>query len=136
MKHRSYREAGVADGHHDLSHHGGDALKHRKLTQIDRFHVAQFAHLLGRLKQAREEEGTLLDHCLIVYGSGIGDGDRHSHENLPILLAGTGNGTVRTGRHVAFRPGTPLTNLHLTLLDRMGVRARVFGDSNGLLDLG
>jgi hypothetical protein len=131
---RSYREAGVADGHHDLSHHGGDAAKQEKLRKINRFHVAQLAYLLGRLKSVPEGGGTLLDQCLVVYGSGISDGDRHNHEDLPILLAGKGGGAVRPGRHVRYPRGTPLTNLYLALLDRVGAPAESFGDSTGRLD--
>jgi hypothetical protein len=130
---RSYREAGVADGHHDLSHHGGDPAKQDQLKKINRFHVAQLGHLLGRLKGAREGGGTLLDSCMVVYGSGISDGDRHNHDNLPILLAGKGGGTIRPGRHVRYPGGTPLTNLYLSLLDRAGVRLDAFGDSTGRL---
>jgi hypothetical protein len=132
---RSYREAGVPEGHHDLSHHGGDPDRLAKLQTINRLHVAQFSHLLGRLKAVREGAGTLLDRCLIVYGSGIRDGDRHDHDDLPILLAGRGGGTVRPGRHVRYPPGTPLTNLYLSLLDRLGVRADAFGDSTRRLPL-
>ena len=97
---RSYGAIGVPEGHHDLSHHGQDARKYDKIRAINRFHVEQYAYLLGRLKEAREGDGTLLDHCMVVYGSGISDGNAHSHEDLPILLAGKGNGTLKPGRHV------------------------------------
>jgi hypothetical protein len=130
---RSYREVGVPDGHHDVSHHGGDPAKHAKLKAINRYHVAQLAYLLERLKAAPEGEGTLLDQCLVVYGSGISDGDRHNHDDLPILLAGRGGGTVATGRHVRLPSGTPLNNLYLSLLDRAGVRLESFGDGTGRL---
>jgi hypothetical protein len=130
---RSYREVGVADGHHDLSHHGGDPGKHEKLKRINRYHVAQFAYLLERLKAAPEGGGTLLDHSRVVYGSGISDGDRHDHDNLPILLAGRGGGKVRSGSHARFAPGTPLTNLYLSLLDFVGASVPTIGDSTGLL---
>jgi hypothetical protein len=132
---RSYREMGVPEGHHDLSHHGGDPEKQTQLQRINRFHVEQFAHLLGRLKAVGEGGGTLLDHCLVVYGSGIRDGDRHDHDDLPILLAGRGGGKVRTGRHVRYDESTPLTNLYLALLDCVGVEAKAFGDSTGRLPL-
>jgi hypothetical protein len=85
------------------------------------------------LKGAREGGGTLLDNCLVVYGSGISDGDRHDHDDLPILLAGKGGGTVRPGRHVRYPRGAPLTNLYLSMLDRVGVRLDAFGDSRGRL---
>ncbi len=130
---RSYREVGVSEGHHDVSHHAGDSAKHDKLRAINQFHVAQFAHLVERLKSIPESDGTLLDHCLIVYGSGIRDGDRHDHDDLPILLAGGGNGTVKSGRHLRHPAGTPLCNLYLSLLGRVGIRADRFGDSTGRL---
>ena len=130
---RSYGAIGVPEGHHDLSHHGRDDAKYAKIRAINRFHVEQFAYLIGRLKEAREGEGTLLDHSMVVYGSGISDGNAHSHEDLPILLAGRGNGTLRPGRHVRLPGETPLTNLHLSMLDRMGVPAGSFGDSTGRL---
>jgi hypothetical protein len=130
---RSYREIGVPDGHHDLSHHGGDPAKHAKLKLINRYHVSQFAYLLDCLKAAREGEGALLDNCLVVYGSGISDGDRHSHADLPILLAGKGDGTVSPGRHVRCAPGTPLSNLYVSLLGKIGAPVPTFGDSTGSL---
>jgi hypothetical protein len=130
---RSYRFVGVPEGHHDLSHHGGKKEKQAKLRTINRFHVTQLAYLLGRLREVKEGDGTLLDQCLIVYGSGIGDGNRHNHDNLPILLAGKGGGTVRPGRHVRYPKETPLTNLHLALLDRLGAHADALGDSTGVL---
>jgi Protein of unknown function (DUF1552) len=127
---RSYREAGVAEGHHDISHHGGDPAKHDKLRAVNRLHVARFADLLERLQAVREGDGSLLDRCLVVYGSGISDGDRHNHDDLPILVAGGG---VRGGRHVRYPAGTPLCNLYLSLLGRVGVKADRFGDSTGRL---
>jgi hypothetical protein len=130
---RPYRFIGVSEGHHDLSHHGGDKVKHEKIKKINRFHLTQLAYLLGRLKEVKEGEGTLLDHCMIVYGSGIGDGDRHNHDDLPILLAGGGSGTLRPGRHLRFPKDTPLMNLYLSLLERVGVTAPSFGDSTGTL---
>ncbi len=130
---RAYGAIGVPEGHHDLSHHGGDAAKFAKIRAINRFHVEQYAYLLGRLKEAREGDGSLLDRCMVAYGSGISDGNAHSHGDLPILLAGKGGGSLRPGRHVRLPHETPLTNLHLSLLDRMGVRADAFGDSTGRL---
>jgi hypothetical protein len=132
---RPYRALGVAEGHHDLSHHGGDRSKQAKIQKINRFHVEQFAYLLGELKAVKEGDGTLLDHCLIVYGGGISDGDHHNHDDLPILLAGRGCGTLKTGRHLRYPKETPLTNLYLTLLDGMGVDVDSFGDSTGRLTL-
>jgi hypothetical protein len=130
---RSYREVGVPEGHHDVSHHGNDPARHAKLRRINRLHVGQLAYLMSQLKRALQGAGTLLDHCLIVYGSGISDGDRHNHDDLPILLAGGGGGTHKGGRHVRYPAGTPLCNLYLTLLDAVGVRAARFGDSAGRL---
>ena len=106
---------------------------HEKIKAINRFHVEQLAYLLGKLKATREGPGTLLDNCMIVYGSGIGDGDRHNHDDLPILLAGKGGGTLKTGRHLRYARETPLMNLYLSLLDRAGVRVDSFGDSTGRL---
>jgi hypothetical protein len=130
---RSYRLIDVPEGHHDLSHHAGNKEKQAKIAKINRFHVAQFAYLLEKLKAIPEGEGTLLDSCMIVYGSGIGDGNRHNHDNLPILLAGKAGGTIKAGRHVRYPKETPLTNLYVSLLDRMGARVESFGDSKGPL---
>lgn len=130
---RSYRDIGVPDGHHDLSHHGGDAQKHAKIRQINRFHVSQLAYLLRRLKSISEGQGTLLDSCTICYGSGLSDGNRHNHENLPVLLAGRGGGAIDPGRHIRYDEETPMCNLFLTMLDNMGVQARFLGDSTGKL---
>jgi hypothetical protein len=130
---RSYRTVGVADGHHDLSHHGGDLAKHEKIQKINQFHTAQLAFILQKMKSISEGDGTLLDHCMILYGSGISDGNSHSHDDLPILLAGGANGTIKTGRHVRYAKETPLTNLYVSMLDRMGANFDAFGDSTGPL---
>lgn len=129
---RSYPELEIDDGHHDLSHHGRDADKQEKIARIDRFHVSLLAHLLEKLKAVREGDGTLLDQSMIVYGSGISDGDRHNHDNLPVLLAGGGGGTLRPGRHLQCAR-TPLNNLFLSLLDRMNAPVDRLGDSTGRL---
>jgi hypothetical protein len=126
---RPYRMIGIGDGHHDLSHHGGEASRLAKIRSINRFHVEQLAYLLGRLKATPEGDGSLLDHCMIVYGSGISEGNAHRHDNLPILVAGRGSGTLSPGRHVSYRAETPLANLHLALLERMGVPVPRLGDS-------
>lgn len=128
-----YPQLGVNDGHHELSHHGGDQAKLAKIAQIDAFHAGQFAYLLGKLAAVAEGEGRLLDNCLLAYGSGNSDGNRHNHDDLPILLAGRGGGTVRTGRHVQFADETPVTNLWLTMLGRAGVEVAAIGDSTGPL---
>jgi hypothetical protein len=130
---RSYPSINVPDGHHDLSHHGGDPKKHEKLKIINRFHVEQFGYLLGKLKSIKEGSGTLLDNAMLVYGSGISDGDRHNHDNLPILLCGKGGGTIKPGRHLKVTP-QPLNNLYLSMLDRMETPVDRLGDSTGRLN--
>ena len=130
---RSYGFLGVPEGHHDLSHHGNDKDKQAKIAKINTFHVEQFAYLLEKLRGIREGDGTVLDHSMILYGSGIGDGDRHNHDDLPILLAGGGSGTIRTGRHLKYASGTPLNNLFLSMLDRMESHVDRLGDSQGAL---
>jgi hypothetical protein len=130
---RPYPFIGVPEGHHDLSHHGNDAKKKSKIRDINRFHVTQYAYLLEKLKATPEGDGTLLDHCMVAYGSANSDGDRHNHDELPILLAGRGCGTIKTGRHVVYRRETPLNNLWLSMLDRMNAKVAALGDSNGAL---
>ncbi|HSI14034.1 MAG TPA: DUF1552 domain-containing protein [Chthoniobacter sp.] len=130
---RSYKNIGVADGHHSLSHHQGDHAKLMKIRDINRFHMHQFAYLLERLRSIPEGEGTLLDHSMLVYGGGIGDGDRHNHDDLPILMAGRANGTIETGRHIKYAPETPMANLLVSMLNRMGANVDSFGDSTGPL---
>jgi hypothetical protein len=130
---RPYPFLGVREGHHDLSHHGNDEEKKKKIARINRFHVEQFAYFLGRLKSVREGEGTLLDHCMIVYGGAISDGNRHNHDDLPVLLAGRGGGTLETGRHVRYPKDTPMANLYLSMLERMGTPVERLGDSTGPL---
>ena len=128
---RPYPFVGVREGHHDLSHHGGNKDKHAKIKKINRFHLTQLAYLLKKLKSVKEGNRTLLDNCMIVYGSGIGDGNRHNHDDLPVLLAGHGGGTLSPGQHLRFPKDTPLMNLYLSMLDRIGVRVDSFGDSTG-----
>jgi hypothetical protein len=123
----------VREGHHDLSHHGNDKAKQAKIRRINRYYIEQLAYLLGRLKSVKEGDKTLLDQTLLVYGAGNSDGNRHNHDNLPILLAGHGGGKVQTGRHLKFAKDTPLTNLYLAMFQRMGCPAKSFGDSTGVL---
>lgn len=130
---RSYPSVGVPEGHHDLSHHQNNAEKKTKLRNINTFHITQFAYLLKKLKSIPEGEGTLLDHCLIAYGSANSDGDRHNHDDLPVLLAGRGGGTVKSGRHLRFPKETPIANLWLSCLERVDVSIPFLGDSTGLL---
>ncbi len=131
---RAYPFIDVPDGHHDLSHHGGDPEKHAKIRKINHFHVTQFEYFLGRLKSISEGERTLLDNSMILYGSGIGDGNRHNHDNLPILLAGRGGNTIQAGRHVRYEKPTPLNNLFLSMLDRVDSSVETLGDSTGRLE--
>ena len=130
---RNYRFIGVPEGHHELSHHQGRPEKHAKIREINRFHVERLAYFLERLSSVKEADGTLLDNCMVVYGSAISDGNRHNNENLPILLAGSGGGSIDTGRHVRYSTETPLCNLFLSMLDRVGVPTERIGDSTGRL---
>lgn len=130
---KSYAFIGVSEGHHDLSHHGNDKEKQAKISKINQFHVAQLAYFLDKLKSTREGDGTLLDHAMVAYGSAIGDGNAHNHDNLPILLAGRGCGTLKPGRHIRYEKETPLNNLWLSLLERMDSPIDKLGDSNGRL---
>jgi hypothetical protein len=130
---RPYPFIGVPEGHHDLSHHGNDAKKKAKIRDINRFHVTQLAYLLAKLRSIKEGDGTLLDHCMVVYGSGNSDGNAHNHDDLPILLAGRGCGTIRPGRHIRYAKETPLNNLWVSMLDRVNVKVSALGDSTGAL---
>ena len=131
---RTYPEIGVADPHHPLTHHGNDPEKIAKVAKINRFHVSLFADFLQKLQSIPEADGTLLDHCLYLYGSGMGNPNVHDHTNLPILVAGGAAGNMNGGRHIRYSNSTPLANLHLTLLDKVGVRLDSFADSNGTVD--
>lgn len=131
---RPYRNIGISDGHHHISHHQGDKEKHEKIRQINRFHVTQLAYLLEKMKGIQENGHSLLDNSMIVYGAGISDGDRHNHNDLPILLAGRGAGTLKPGSHIVYPDDTPMSNLFLSMLDRMKVREDKFGDSTGKLE--
>ncbi len=130
---KPYPFIGVSEGHHDLSHHGNNAEKKEKIAKINRFHATQLAYLLERLKSVKEGDGTLLDHCMLAYGSGNSDGNAHNHDDLPILLAGRGCGTLNPGRHTVFAKETPLNNLWLSLLNRMDISVHQLGDSTGEL---
>lgn len=133
---RAFPEIGVPEAHHHLSHHQQRESNLEKIAQIDRFYIEQFAYFLQTLQNTREEDGSsLLDNTLIVYGSGIADGNRHNHDDLPVLLAGHGGGSVRQGRLIQAAQGTPMTNLYLSLLDRMGSPLNRFGDSTERFDL-
>jgi Protein of unknown function (DUF1552) len=131
---RTYPEIGVPDPHHPTSHHGGDPEKLAKIAKINQFHVSLFAYFLERLASVTDGDGTLLDHSVYLYGSGMGNPNIHDHVNLPIIVAGGGAGKIRGGRHIKYAEPMPLANLHLTLLDRVGVRLDSFADSTGKID--
>jgi hypothetical protein len=124
---------GAKGAHHEFSHHESKKEKYEAYSKIVRWHVEQFGYLLDQLKAVKENDGTLLDNCLLVFGSSISDGNRHDPANLPILLAGRGGGTVDSGRHLASPKKTPLCNLYLSVLQRMGVKDAAFGDSTAPL---
>ena len=130
---KPYPFIGVPEGHHDLSHHENNPKKKEKIRDINKFHITQLAYILGKLKGIKEGDGTLLDHCMIAYGSGNSDGNAHNHDDLPVLLAGKGCGTIASGRHVRYPRNTPLNNLWLAMLDRMKIGLPSLGDSTGKL---
>jgi len=128
---RAYREIDIADSHHGLTHHGGDKEKIEKCIRINRYQVEQFAYFIGKLKSTPDGDGTLFDHIMVSYGSGLSHD--HDHDNLPTVLAGRGNGLFHPGRHVKYPNETPLANLHLSMIQQMGVPAEHFADSTGKL---
>src|SRR5436190_4589988 len=130
---RPYRMVGVNNGHHELSHHRSDPEKMEQLRKIDLFLVGEFARFLKNLKDTPEGAGSLLDNCMVMYGSGLSDGNRHRHDDLPIIVAGRGGGTIKSGRHVVVQDGAPLNNLFLSMLDRLGASVASLGDSTGRL---
>jgi hypothetical protein len=131
---RTYPEIGVTDPHHPLTHHGNDPEKIAKVAKINQFHVSLFAEYLQKLAATPEAGGSMLDNVLYLYGSGMGNPNVHDHVNLPIIVAGGAAGAMRGGRHIQYKEPTPLANLHLTLLDKVGVRLDSFADSAGKLD--
>ncbi|MFT5522828.1 MAG: hypothetical protein ACI9G1_004115 [Pirellulaceae bacterium] len=130
---RSYSQVGVSDGHHGISHHGNDKGKLEKIAKINGYHIQQLAYLTERLASVKEGEGTLLDNCMLMYGSGLADGNRHAHHDLPIVLLGGGGGTINSGRHVRYKEETPLTNLYVSMLNRVGAKTESMADSTGPL---
>lgn len=130
---RTYPEIGVPDPHHPLTHHRGNAEWIEKVTQVNALHMELFAEFIEKLKGTPDGDGTLLDHSMIVYGSGLSDGNRHTHNDLPVLMVGRG-GDFRLGSHIVYPKDTPMTNLFLTLLDRMGVQQEKIGDSTGQIE--
>jgi hypothetical protein len=132
---RTYDEIGVSEPHHPLSHHRNVAESLEKLTKINTFHVELFAQFIARLQATPDGDGTLLDHSMILYGCGIADSNRHTHEKLPILVMGGANGSIQTGRHMAIAKDTPVANLFLAMMNRTGVRRDSFGDSTAALEI-
>jgi hypothetical protein len=130
---RSYPMVDVREGHHQLSHHGNNPEMMEKIQRIDHFLVGEFAYFLSQLQVVEEGSGTLLDHVMIMYGSGLSDGNRHSHHDLPVVLAGGAAGTIRTGCHIRLPGEVPLNNLFLSMLDRVGANVDKLGDSSGRL---
>ena len=131
---RVYPEAGVPESHHPITHHRNIPEWVEKVTKINAFHVEVFSYFLQKLKATPDGDGSLLDHTMVVYGSGLSDGNQHVHADLPVVLAGRGDGSLKPGRHIAYPKGTPMTNLYLTLLDRAGVRPESIGDSTGKVE--
>ena len=132
---RVYDELGFSDAYHPLTHHQRDVNKIEKVIQIDILHTQMFAYLLEKLRSTSDGEGSLLDHSMIVYGCGISDGNLHTHDNLPILVAGGGAGRIKGGRHLRYSNDPPATNLYVTLLDKLGIPVESFGDSTGKLEI-
>jgi hypothetical protein len=128
---RTYPEVGVSEPHHPLSHHANNPEKMAKLAKINEYHVSLFAYFLEKLRSTPDGQGTLLDHSLYLYGSGMGNPDVHDHINLPIVVAGGAAGRVKGARHIRYAQPTPLANLHLTMLERAGVQMESFADSTG-----
>src|ERR1043166_4949712 len=131
---RTYPEIGVADPHHPTSHHGNDPVKVAKIAKINTYHISLFSEFLQRMKSTRDGDGSLLDHSVYLYGSGMGNPSLHDHENLPILVAGGAATRLMGGRHIRYEKGTNLANLHLTLLDRVGIHLDSFVDSTGRVE--
>lgn len=131
---RPYREIDIPDGHHPLTHHQGNPVKMKKVTEINLYHMQQFGAWMQRLSQIQEGDSSLLDNSMIIYGAGLSDGNRHTHNDLPTLMVGRGAGHVSPGRRIVYRKETPMSNLFLTMMDNMGVHAEHFGDSTGRVD--
>ena len=132
---RSFPEIGIPDAHHALTHHQNDPVRIGKVIQINTFHSKLFAYFLDRLRSTPDGDGSLLDHSMIVYGSCISDGNRHVYEDLPVLLAGGSACQIKGGSHVRYPSTTPMTNLYLSLLDKLNVPIEHLGDSTGHLKL-
>jgi hypothetical protein len=132
---RAYPELGFGDPHHALTHHQGDTAKIEKVIQINVFHTKLYQYFLERLRSVPDGDGSLLDHSLLVYGSALSDGNMHLYKDLPVLVFGGGTARIQGGRHLKYPENTPIANLYLTLLDKLGVQLESFGDSTGRVDL-
>jgi len=128
---RTYREIDLPEAHHPLTHHQGNPEMIEKVYRINRYHMELFAEFIGKMAKTPDGDGSLLDHSMLVYGSGLEDGNRHEHTNLPVMIMGGACGTIRTGRHLALAARTPINNLYISMLDRMGVPGESLGDSTG-----
>lgn len=128
---RSYRDIGVADGHHNCTHHQNDPVKIASTAKINTHHVEQLAYLVNKMKNTPDGDGTLLDHSMLLYGSSLSDGNKHTHVDLPVAVVGGAGGTLKGGRHLRYPENTPLNNLLLSMLDKSGVRTETLGDSTG-----
>ena len=135
MTGRAYPELGFGDPHHSLTHHQGDAEKIAKVLKINVFHAVLFQYFLDKMQSTPDGDGTLLDHSMILYGSPLSDGNMHMYKDLPLLLVAGGIADIRGGRHIRYPQDTPMTNLYLTLLEKLGIELEKFGDSTGKLDL-
>ena len=131
---RVYPEIGVSEPNHPLSHHRDRVESLAKLSKINALHAELAAYFIGKLKATPDGDGSLLDHSMIVYGGGISDSNKHLHENLPIALFGRGAGGLKPGRHIVYQEPVPMTNLYLTLMDRMGMEPESHGDSTGRVE--
>lgn len=132
---RAYREIGLEEGHHALTHHGYNPVMMDKCIQLETYQTQQFAYYLDKMSKTADGDGSLLDNSITLFASSISDGHKHSRDNLPVVLVGGGAGKFKGGRHVRFTDGTPLTNLCLNMLDICRVNTEELGDSTGMLDL-
>ena len=131
---RTFREIGIPDAHHPITHHKGDAALIAKVQKINRYHVELFSRFVAKLAATQDGDGTLLDHMMILYGAGMSDPNQHNPADLPTMMVGGANGRIKGGRHVNVPANTPVTNLYMSMLDIMGVSADHFGDSTGKLE--
>ena len=132
---RPYRQIGVPDGHHSVTHHQLDPEKIEKTIKINEYHVKTFAYYVDKMKNTQDGDGSLLDHSLLLYGSSINDGNRHTHDDLPLVMVGSANGQVKGGRHIAYKEETPMNNVLMTVLQKGGVQTEKFGDATGPVQL-